>query len=203
MPATHEQNVRRFRRKFVIAFDGCWAWRPKPINSGYGIFFLWDGAKKTGTLAHRFAYETWVGPIPEGLTIDHLCRNKLCVNPSHLEPVSNAENNRRGNSLSAQNSRKTRCKRGHEFTPENTEVQTSGARKCKTCRKAANRDRYAANKAKVRRGERVGSTKDGCGNGHKMTPENTYWSPSGPQCRECKKEAARRFRARHTPEGNE
>ena len=79
------------------------------------------------------AYELLVGPIPEYLTLDHLCRVRNCVNPAHLEPVTSAENILRGMSSPAQNARKTECLNGHAFTVENTLINVIGARVCRTC----------------------------------------------------------------------
>ena len=86
-------------------------------RSGYGR--IQKGVGVT-LLAHRVAYELEVGPIPKGLTIDHLCRTHGCVRPSHLEPVTPRENVLRGQTIPAKNANKTHCLRGHEFTPENT-----------------------------------------------------------------------------------
>ena len=124
---------------------GCWLWtgtRTTYKREGYGRFNGPDGL----VLAHRFAYELLVGPIPEGLQIDHLCRVRLCVNPAHLEPVTHTENVLRGTGPTAINARKTHCNLGHEFTPENTGQNTNGGRlclKCSSTEKARRSSRWA------------------------------------------------------------
>jgi len=118
---------------------GCWLWIGCGNHRGYGQIKI-AGVQH---LAHRVSYELFVGPIPAGLQIDHLCRVRCCVNPSHLEPVTGLENARRG--LGGSNeSAKTHCPQGHAYTPENTCV-CRGARHCRQC----NRDR-----ARVRRSHR-------------------------------------------------
>lgn len=106
----------------------CWEWRAGKIPDGYGVF--WSGVRVV--LAHRFAYEMMRKAIPAGLVIDHLCRNRGCVNPSHMEVVTPAENTRRA---VFHNSTKVVCKQGHPFDTENTGTY-GGRRYCRACRRA-------------------------------------------------------------------
>ena len=109
--------------------DFCWNWTAT-TSSGYGTFKI---NKKTN-LSHRLSYEDFYGKIPKGLQIDHLCRNKRCVNPEHLEAVTSRENTMRGNNITAVNARKTHCKYGHKFTEENTYLFDSKEGKKRCCR---------------------------------------------------------------------
>lgn len=124
----------------VRGSEECWPWRGK-TSRGYGRLVV-DGQARQ---AHRLAYEHFVGPIPVGMDIDHVCHNdsgcvggpcshRRCCNPSHLEPATRAENVMRGESSAAKNSRKTYCIRGHAFTPENTLLTSLGRRECRSCR---------------------------------------------------------------------
>ncbi len=111
----------------------CWLWTGAIIaNSGYGQFRY---ARRSGgrVLAHRYAYELLIGLIPEGLVIDHLCRNRACVRPSHLEAVTHRENILRGEGLAAQNARKTHCTQRHPYSGDNLYVEPSGYRRCRNC----------------------------------------------------------------------
>lgn len=124
----------------------CWPWiGAKSTNSLYKGGFSYGcisrtpaGPNKRLAKAHRVAYELLVGSIPDGLTLDHLCKNTLCVNPAHLEPVSQAENILRGNAISARYKRRTHCKRGHMLTEENFYSWPEGSayagkRTCRLC----------------------------------------------------------------------
>src|ERR1043165_2354272 len=116
----------------------CWPWMGSMNGKGYGRFYVGAGKARP---AHRIAYELLIGPIPEGLHLDHLCRTTTCVNPAHLEPVTPKENTLRGVGPTAVNATKTHCLRGHEFTPDNTYIRPNGSRMCRIChRKARTKD---------------------------------------------------------------
>lgn len=104
-----------FERAEPVPFSGCWIWTRGLDTGGYA-----QGWFDKGPFGHRNIYEAVRGPIPSGLQLDHKCRIRACVNPDHLEPVTRKTNILRGESFTAVNSRKDRCKRGHEFTPDNT-----------------------------------------------------------------------------------
>jgi len=125
--------------RLVDKTDSCWNYTGAKWK-GYGQFSVQikPGKWKTSK-AHRVAYELLIGPIPEGLQLDHLCRNPACVNPDHLEPVTNRENGLRGTSFAARHAAKTHCDNGHEFTPENTMYKQVGPwthRECRPCYRA-------------------------------------------------------------------
>lgn len=115
----------------------CWLWIAKCHALGYGQFKVGTKMKQ----AHRVGYELLVGPVPDGLDLDHLCRVRGCVNPAHLEPVTHRENILRGDSRMAENARKTYCSKGHEYTPENTYVRPAkpNSRFCRECGRQATR----------------------------------------------------------------
>jgi hypothetical protein len=114
----------------------CYEWQGYKTNLGYGQL---GTAKKLGKnlYAHRIVWEAVNGPIPKGLSLDHLCRNPSCISPHHLEPVTHKENCLRGVGVGAINSKKTHCKTGHAFDELNTGYLKDGKRYCKECQRLA------------------------------------------------------------------
>lgn len=108
----------------------CWEWTGTRRSNGYGAF---KPTETTQQLAHRYAWELLRSPIPAGLVIDHLCRNRACVNPDHLEVVTLGENTRRGFGISTWNRLKTHCPQGHPYSVENTYIHPKGSRICRIC----------------------------------------------------------------------
>jgi hypothetical protein len=136
----HRDDAARFWQKVDRSggADACWPWQRPLSRNGYGIFSI----RGKHLPAHRFAYELLVGPIPEGLEIDHLCRVRHCVNPAHLEPVTPQVNALRGNGAAGRNARKTSCRNGHLYSAENTWLDHRGHRYCRICLRENHR-RYA------------------------------------------------------------
>lgn len=133
---------QRIRDNSVVSAAGCWEWKGYINHNGYGKVVVNDTTRR----AHRVSYEHFVGPLTPGLTLDHLCRNRRCVNPTHLEEVTLLENNRRGmpfrpppTGRPPSNPRKpaVACPQGHPYEPPNIswDVSSSGTRfkRCKIC----------------------------------------------------------------------
>ncbi len=134
-PAKHP--AERFWAYVTICESGCWLWQGALNNTGYGRFTV--GYRRDNSLrmllAHRYAYEQLVSPIPDGLELDHLCRVPRCINPAHLEPVTHKENCRRGNAMwvgGLMQRSKTHCKQGHPYDEANT-IYWGNKRKCRIC----------------------------------------------------------------------
>ena len=116
--------------------NSCWLWKAAKYRNGYGRFGVTFGPYNSPILrAHRISFELSKGRIPEDKQPDHLCRNRACVNPSHIELVTQRENTLRGNGTGAQNARKTHCKNGHLLTGDNlvTNRLKKGQRVCRIC----------------------------------------------------------------------
>lgn len=136
----------RFLAK-VKKTDTCWLWTAGTNGNGYGMI----KANKIKTYAHRVSYELYKGKIPAGLTIDHLCRVKLCVNPDHLEAVTSDENNRRSPfTVTSINRAKTHCKNGHEFNENNTRLSKQNKRTCIICYRKWDSNRYYTKRRKLK-----------------------------------------------------
>jgi len=119
------KDIQRFFSK-VQKTNNCWNWIKNTDRDGYGYFSV----KGKMFRSHRISYELFKELIPKGLTIDHLCRNRKCVNPEHLEVVSRGENVLRGIGITAKNKQKTHCPQGHEYNKKRT---SQGKRICKIC----------------------------------------------------------------------
>lgn len=129
-------DITKFWEK-VDKTEDCWNWKAYKFN-GYGKFMVGEKYKKIPRLAHRISYVLYKGRISNNKQIDHLCRNRACVNPEHLQAVSQRENLMRGNGACAMNARKVSCPKGHAYTRENTLLykrRGNKYRKCRKCRK--------------------------------------------------------------------
>lgn len=133
-------TFRRFSAKVAVNQEtGCWEWSAGHNQYGYGQFYISraearDNAVIRRMMAHRYAFQMIIGAIPTGLDLDHLCRNRGCCNPLHLEPVTRQENLLRGETIPAAHAAKTHCPKGHEYNEANT-YSFHGERRCAACRR--------------------------------------------------------------------
>jgi hypothetical protein len=132
--------------KKVRKTPSCWIWTSRKNAGGYGIFYV----NGRGMPAHRYSYELVAGPIPDGLHLDHLCRNRCCVNPAHLEPVTCAINVHRGFGPAALNALAEHCPQGHQYDEANT-YHYKGRRYCRACLRARASEREKKTKRWLKR----------------------------------------------------
>lgn len=163
--------------------NGCWLWLGPKLPRGYGLLSV----NYRRLYAHRYAYELTVGPIPDGMHIDHfVCDNPPCVNPAHLRPVTVRENVLRSKSIAAKHLARTHCGQGHPYDEANTHVKADGSRSCRAC------DRI---RAAEKRGPRPPPITH-CKHGHEFNEANTSWRGNSRVCRACMREAQRRYQQR-------
>lgn len=174
--------------------NGCWVWTKALTRTGYARTTIAGRA----TLVHRYVYEQMIEPIPEDLTLDHLCRVRSCVNPVHMEPVTSTENTARG----LGGVLRTTCIQGHLLTPDNVRIEPPNRRRCLTCEADRNVRRKAARALKAGSpghvgGAAVNAEKTRCPLGHEYTEDNTYVSRNGGRsCKECRRRKSREWYAR-------
>lgn len=176
-----------FADRYDVSDSGCWEWTSHRNGDGYGVF----ARRRKTQYAHRVAYAMFVGPIPKGLTIDHLCRNRGCVNPAHLEPVTAKENVLRSpHTWGGRHRIRTHCPKGHVYDEANTILPRRGGRECLACRRAAGKTLATQKRRAAGKIERAKF----CKNGHPRTAENTEVSGDGSRrrCRICRQEQKRR-----------
>lgn len=143
MAAPNATAVLRLIGHHVAVEGDCWVWTSSCRKDGYGQITF----QQRHYAAHRLTYELMVGPIPQDKQLDHLCRIRRCVNPDHLQPVTQRENILRGASPAARHAQVKACPKGHPYTAENTYRKPSGKRECRECGRQRDRARYHARKA--------------------------------------------------------
>ena len=138
----YDDALKRFNEKSIVIDNGCWEWQGRTAK-GYGIFSCLGRQIQT----HIFSYNHFKGPVPEGLHLDHLCRNRKCANPEHLEPVTPGENLRRGEAPNWKTNRENVCKNGHSM--DNAIVNKDGRRRCRECVNRRWRELYYRKKSEA------------------------------------------------------
>jgi len=187
-----ETSERFLDKVYPEPNTGCWLWGGAVNSRGYGNFR--NGYGRT-VGAHRFSYELYKGPIPDGLHIDHLCSFPNCVNPDHLEAVSLRENNQRtwdrGRGWNPNHYKKTHCPKGHIYDGDNLYITPTGTQGCRTCRAA-----HAKKLRHSRRGADGECTprKTHCKRGHLLSGDNLYVIGWQRHCRACRREYQAKLR---------
>lgn len=184
-------QLERFESKYVPdPNSGCWLWFGACSTAGYAQIKL-----EHNQYAYRASYEHYVGPIPTGLHMDHLCRVPCCVNPRHVEPVTCGENTRRGRSAEALKQWAlaiTHCPQGHPYTGDNLYIDPKGRRGCRACRYVAQIVHRIKNPVRS-----VRKLKTHCPQGHLYSGDNLYVTPSGAKhCRTCSRANQLRYLAK-------
>ena len=126
----------------VLPTEGCWIWIGHVTSGGYGEIMVSAKESPRKDYVHRWVYQELVGAIPKELQIDHLCRNRRCVYPAHLELVTSRQNTLRGNAPAAANAHKSHCLRGHPLSGDNLYLSPSGGRRCRICKNTMYRLRW-------------------------------------------------------------
>lgn len=176
-------EIDRLLSRVEPSSQGCWEWQGARTGSGYGAQQFRGRLEST----HRISYLLHVGPIPNGLCIDHLCRNTICCNPEHLEAVTPGENVRRQPRVCE----RTHCPQGHALAESNLYVAPGGGQRCRACRTSA------AERWLIRTGGEPVSARSECQRGHALDSSNTYITPKGRRnCRTCRRAAVERYQAR-------
>lgn len=203
----------RFWKKVKVTPEGCWLWTAGKYSNGYGLFTVSGKPPRKNALAHRYAYEHLVGPVPEGMDLDHTCRVRHCVNPAHLEPVTRSENLRRSPLMGRFQSQKTHCPQGHPLSGDNL-YEHAGKRQCRQCRLEQKQRKHAklrrtkkgteelrskwreyAKTARIRRKGRLevpNAIKTHCPKGHPYEGENLLIEDGVRRCRTCRQEQQKR-----------
>ncbi len=185
---TRSRDDRFWQKVDKVAPDGCWIWTAAKTGNGYGLFTNEDGRL---VVAHRWLYERLYGPLPARSVVHHRCHNRACVNPAHLEPITNRENVLEGDGPSAANALKTHCPNGHPYEGDNLYVDRSGRRHCRTCRRESDQRRRDASRTMPHSRDRTH-----CPEGHPYSGDNLVVWGGKRYCRACHREKMRRQNAK-------